>query len=335
MKKIFWFLVSFALLAALGLLLKNSWDTVEYFQDQGRQATLKVGKKYNASRWTEPLPLKKIHAYTATMLPDHEILIESDQELGEGTEYFIRFLTRDVAETGRALSRLPLVNTIRLKSEADGTPVKIADTDLMDRAIEKAMGPPAAGVYVAPRAVAEAGPDRVKPTVPFLFTGSKDPVPEVLWNNSTIGELFVIAAWAFMSLFFFLHAWSIPFFPNRKAGSERKDFVHPSQRRIDPDAPEAPSVRLQYKPKPADAHLHDTPPAAAVPPPPPPPPKPASIPMPASMKITPRVTKPEDDSRATTAPFVPPAGNADTSLKLKRRPAADTPPPPSEPPAQA
>lgn len=333
MKKIFWFLVSFALLSALGLLLKNSRDTVTYFQEQGRPATLKVGKKYNASRWTEPLPLKKIHAYTAMMLPDHAILIESDQELGEGTEYFIRFLTRDIADAGRSLSRLPLVNTIRLKSEVDGTPVKIADSDLMDRAIEKAMGPPAEGVYVPQRVVAEAGPDHVKPTVPFFFTGSKDPVPEVLWNNSTIVELFIIAAWAFMGLFFFLHAWSTPLFPSRKAGSERNDFVHPSLRRINPDMPADASVRLQYKPKSADSHLHDTPPAASGPSPASPPPKQASIPMPSSMKITPRATR-SDDSRATTAPFVPPEGRVETSLKLKRRPAADTMTPPSEPPAE-
>jgi hypothetical protein len=335
MKKIFWFLASFALLAALGLLLKNSWDTAKFIQTQGREATLKVGKKYNTSRWSAPIPLKKIHAYTAVLLPDHEVLIESDQELPPGTEYFIRFLTRDIAEQGRALSRLPLVNTMRLKSEADGTPVKLADTDLMDRAIDKAMGPPAEGVFVAQRPVAEAAPDRAKPTVPFLFTGSKDPVPEVLWNNSTIGELFVIAAWAFMSLFFFLHAWSVPLFPGRKAGSERKDFVHSSQRRIEPDAPEVASVRLKYKPKPAEAHLHDNPPGATAPAPPAPPPKAASIPMPANMKITPRVTRPEDDSRATTAPFVPPDGSPDTALKLKRRPSPEVPPSPSEPPAQA
>lgn len=334
MKKIFWFLVSFALLAALGLLLKNSRDTVRYFQDQGRQATLKVGKKYNASRWTEPLPLKKIHAYTAMMLPDHEILIESDQELGEGTEYFIRFLTRDIADAGRALSRLPVVNTIRLKSEVDGTPVKLADADLMDRAIEKAMGPPAKGVYVPQRVVAEAGPDHAKPTVPFLFTGSKDPIPEVLWNNSTIGELFVIAGWAFMGLFLFLHAWSVPLFSSRKAGSERNDFVHPSQRRIDPDMPAPPSARLQYKPNPTGSHLHDTPPSAVGSSLASPPPRPASIPMPSSMKTAPRAPKSEDDSRATTAPFVPPEGRTETSLKLKRRPAADTPPPQSEPPAE-
>lgn len=93
MKKIFWFLVSFAIAASLGALLHNTWKTAEYFQAKGREATLKVGKKYNASRWTSPVPLKQIHAYTATLLPDHEVLIESDQDLAEGKEYFIRLLS--------------------------------------------------------------------------------------------------------------------------------------------------------------------------------------------------------------------------------------------------
>jgi hypothetical protein len=325
MKKIFWFLVSFAIAAGLGAVLHNTWKTTEYFQSQGREATLKVGKKYNASRWSSPIPLKQIHAYTATLLPDHEVLIESDQDLAEGKEYFVRFLTRDVAAEGRALSRRALVNTIRLKSEADGTPVKLADTDLMDRAVAKAMGPPAEGVYVAPRAVAEAAPDHAKPTVPFLIAGAKSPAWEIIWNNSTTGEVIVAVAWGFVAAFFFLHALSTPLLPGRGNLSERKDFVHPSQRRIDPDAPDAPSAKIKYKPSPANSHLVDAPP-----------PKPAAIPLPPGAKIAEPKTKDADDSRAVTAPpFVAPTSGNEPSLKLKRKSASAGDSAPTPPPAQS
>ncbi|AKC82186.1 hypothetical protein IMCC26134_04230 [Verrucomicrobia bacterium IMCC26134] len=335
MKKIFWFLVSLAIAASLGSLLWNSWLTTKYFQEQGTMATLRIGNKYNASRWAEPLPIKKIHAYAAVLLPDHEVLIETDQELDKGKDYFIRFLTRDVASAGREFSLRPLVSDIRLKSEADGTPVKLADTDLMDHFVDKAMGPPAKGVYVAPRPVAEAGPDHNKPTVPFYLAGAKDSTFEITWNNCTLGECLIVGGWLLVLQMVFIHAWITPFF-NRRAGSERADFVHPSQRRIDPDAPEQRTKPIAFKPAAREAEPN----AEAV--------VSAPIVMPKKTIAMPSGAKPpvapahsDEDSRATTAsPFVPPEGSAEPLLKLKRKSppataATGEPQPQQTPPPQA
>ena len=320
MKKIFWFLVSLAIAASLGSLLWNSWLTTKYFQEQGTQATLRIGNKYNASRWAEPLPIKKIHAYAATLLPDHEVLIETDQELDKGKEYFVRFLTRDVSAPARELSIRPLVSDIRLKSEADGTPVKLADTDLMDHFVDKAMGPPAKGVYIAKRPEAEAAPDHNKPTVPFYFAGAKDSTLEITWNNCTLGECFIVGAWLLVLQMVFIHAWITPF-SNRRAGSERADFVHPSQRRIDPDAPEERTKPIAFKPSARAADSDKEAPA------------PAPIILPKKTVAMPSATKPPEapahsdaDSRATTAPpFVAPDADAGPQLKLKRKSPPATP----------
>ena len=251
MKKLFTLLFSLGLLAALGWLGWNTWQATRYFQDNGREARLVIGKRYNASRWMEPVPLKKIHTYTARLEPKYDVLVETDQDLKENDEIFIRFLTRDVAPPVLQFSVRPLVNSIRVRTEADGSPVKIEDTDIFDRLVDKAMGPPAEGVYVRPRAVAEQAPSHEKPTVPFLIGGAQDSTWELIWNNTRAGEWIVCGIWLFLVQAFLLHAWSLPW-TSRPAGTERKDFVHPSMRRIDADAPPPPSTKITYVPKPEE-----------------------------------------------------------------------------------
>lgn len=310
MKKILWFVFGFVLAAGLATMFWSTWKTARYFEANGREGTLKVGKKYNTSRWTTPLPLKKIHTYTATLAPNHEVLIESDQELEENHEYFIRFLLRDLATEGRKLSLRPLAGSIRLKSNADGTPVKLSDADLFDSVVSKAMGPMGEGYYERPKTVAEAAPSHDKPTVPYLIAGAGDPVMEIIWNNSTMGEWIIAVIWFFAIQLVLLHAWSIPFNPNRPAGSERKDFVHPSMRRVDADKTAA-SAKIAFAPKPEDPDFVPEPPKPRV-----------TLPAPASTKDKPAAPAPV--STSTTSPFVPPAESGpEPVLKLKRKPKTD------------
>ncbi len=307
MKKILWFLFGFVLAAGLGTVCWSTWKTARYFEANGREGTIKVGKKYNASRWTAPLPVKKIHTYTAVLAPNHEVLIESDQDLEENKEYFIRFLLRDRAAEGRKLSLRPLTGSIRLKSNADGTPVKLADTDLFDSVVSKAMGPMGDDYYERPKPVAEAAPSRDKPTVPYLVAGAGDPVLEVIWNNSTVGEWIIATIWFFLIQLVLLHAWSTPFNANRAVGSERKDFVHPSMRRIDADKTDA-SAKISFAPKPEDPDFVPDPPKPRV-----------TLPAPASTTNQPPAPSPV--STATTSPFVPQAdAGTEPILKLKRKP---------------
>ncbi|MBC8008519.1 MAG: hypothetical protein H7067_00305 [Burkholderiales bacterium] len=342
MKKILWFLFALALAAGLGAVLENAWGTTKFFQENGREATIKVGRKYNASRWIEPVPIKKVHSYVATLSPSHEVLIETDQSLKENEEYFIRFLFRDEAVVARQKSLRPLVGTIRLKAEADGAPVQLADTNIFDRAVDKAMGPPAEGVYVRPREVAENAPAHDKPTVPFMVAGAADGTIEIIWNNSGLGEIILVAVWLVVIKMIALHAWVTPFNPNRPTGTESKKFVHPSMRHIAADTPDAPSAKIAYKPKPAEPDF--VPPPKPVPAPAPsdasvgadapssPQPKPTAIPLPPGAKSPTAPNAPSEPySTSTTSPFVPAEGTTEPTLKLTRKPKA-TPTTPATPP---
>src|SRR5690606_22291909 len=100
----------------------------------------------------------------------------------------VRFLPRDAAEEARAFSMRPLVNTLRLRGPDDGAPVRLDDTDAFDRLVDRAMGPPAEGVYVRRRPVREAAPSQDKPTVPFLLATSEDGTWSLIWKNSRVLE---------------------------------------------------------------------------------------------------------------------------------------------------
>ncbi len=317
MKKLFWFALALALTAYLGVILKNTWETTEFFLANGREATLKVGKKYNEARWAKPLPLKKISAYTATMAEKHEVLIETDWVLNEKQTYPIRFLLRDVAAEARRMSVRTLPNSIRLHTKEDGTPVTLQDTDLFERALEVAMGPPAEGVYVRPRPVAEAAPDTTAPTVPFLIVEPGAVTWQVIWNNTRPGEWAVLVGWLLTLQWLFTHAWNLPWRPAARQQTDKKDFVHPSMRRIDPDKPNAPTAKISFTPR-KDAAVDDAPP-----PPPPPPPRTVALPPKADAdKDKPRVPY---TTAVTAPPFEPPAGTPEPTLKLARKKNPDAP----------
>lgn len=247
MKRLFLLILGLGILGGLGWLGWNTWQTTRYFQENGRDATIVVGPRYNAARWAMP-PLKKIHTYAARLEPKYDVLIETDQELKENDKLAIRFLTRDLAPDLLAFSARPVVNTMRLRTTEDGTPVKIEDSNLFDQLVDRAMGPPAEGVYVRPRAKAEAAPDRQKPTVPFVISESGDSTWAIIWKNSRAGEWLAVG-------FALLAAQSllIAVADRQKAAARpdttKKGFVHPSLRRVEADAT-APSKKLTYVPKP-------------------------------------------------------------------------------------
>ena len=304
-------IISLGLAFVIGWLGWNTWQTTRYFQDHGREGRLKIGRIYNASRWAEPLPLKKINTYTAQLEPKHEVLIESDQQLPENTTVFIRFLSRDLGSSISTFSVRPLVNTIRLRTAEDGSPVKIDDTDAFDKLVDQAMGPVGPGVYVRARPQAEAAPDRAKPTVPFIIGGAQDSTIELIWKNSTVGEWVVYGLLILLFKIWFIHAWSLSWRAPRSV-TERKDFVHPSMRRIEADAPAAPSAKISYVPKPEqEIHL----PATA--------PRPA--PAPYTPAPAPKSSVPGEDEASApltsheTAPPMPLPPQSEPTLKLRRK----------------
>lgn len=311
MKKLFWFALALALAAYLGVILKNTWETTEFFMANGREATVKVGKRYNESRWAEPLPIKKISAFTGTMADKYEVLIETDWTLNEKQTYPIRFLLRDVAAEARRMSVRRLVNNIRLHTKADGTPVTLQDTDLFERALDKAMGPPAAGVYIRPRAVAEAAPDTTAPTVPFMIVEPGAVTWQVIWNNTQAGEWTVLVAWLLMLQWLFTHAWNLPWRGTSPQTSQKKGFVHLSLRHIEADQADAPRARISFTPgKPRPAEAPDPAPA-------PPPPRTVALPP---KTETPAREAPVPYSTATTAPpFETKPDDAAPALKLTRK----------------
>lgn len=312
MKKTVHLLLSLGLAFVIGWFGWNTWQTANYFRENGREGRLQIGSIYNASRWAEPVPVKKIHAYTALLEPKHQVLIESDQQLAEKSTVFVRFLTRDLAASINAFSIRPLVNTMRIRTAADGSPVKIEDTDAFDRIVEKAMGPVGPDVYVRARPQAEAAPDRAKPTVPFLIAGANDSTLEIIWNNSTVGEWVAYGLVVLLFKAWFLYALSLTWRAPRSV-TERKDFVHPSMRRIEPDAPAAPAAKLTYVPKPEqEIHL----PATA--------PRPAPLPHTPPPVPAPATATGEDEASASltsheTAPPMPIKSHQEPVLKLRRK----------------
>jgi hypothetical protein len=252
MKRFVLFLIGLLLLTALGWFGHNLWQTTRYFADNGREATLVVGERYNTSYWATP-PLKKIHTFTALLSPRHEVLIETDRELSPGESVPILFLPRDLAANLRAYSLRPLVNSLRLRTERDGAPVRIEDTDPFDRLVDRAMGPPAPGTWVRERPVAEAAPDRGKPTVPFILGTPGDAPWTLLRRDLRVGEWLALGFFVLAIQWFFASAWE-----NQRAASrpdaDRRDFIHPSLRRVDAAGFEPSQAKLTYVPKP-DAEI--------------------------------------------------------------------------------
>lgn len=339
MKKILWFAFGCFLVVGLVQMVRNSWQIAEFFRENGRTASLKIGPKYNASHWSSPLPLKRVHSYVAVLAPDHEVVIETAQSLKENETYFIRFLLRDNAEAARERSIRPLVESVRLRAEADGTPVRLKDTNLFDRVVEKAMGPPGPDVYVRPNAVAEAPLSREKPTVPFMISGEKDGSFATVWQNTTFAEWLILLAWVFAIKMVMLQAWVMPWSGDPAGTIKRKNRVHPTLRQIEPDARPERTPKLTYVPRgddPAFVRPGTVMPPAPAPfasaetPAPPPPRATVALPATAKSPTEPRRVPSEPYSTATTAPFIPAGGTAgatEPTLRLARKPK-----PPSQPP---
>jgi hypothetical protein len=248
MKRLFLLLLALGLSFALARLGQNVWSSTRFFEEHGRDASLVIGKRYNHERWA-PVPVKKVYTYTARLEPEHEVLVETDQELNANDVLPIRFLTRDLGQQLRASSLRPQVNSLRLRGPNDEEPVKVADTDLFDNLRDKAMGPPAPGVYLPGRQGAESAPERALATVPFVFTDGGTGTGALLWRNSRIGEwvlvlLFALAVPALLSSFWERHLAA------RRPNPNRRDFVHPSLKKIEADAVAAPSAKLTYVPRP-------------------------------------------------------------------------------------
>lgn len=347
MKRLFLLLLGLGLAAAIGGLGWNIWETTRYFEAQGREATLVIGKRYNAERWMSPVPLKKIYTYTAKLEPKYEVLVETDQDIKEGERRQIRFLTRDLAGGLTDYSIRPVSNALRLRGADDGTPVKIEDSALFDQLVDKWMGPPAEGVYIRPRAMAEAAPTQDKPTVPFVFTSAGDGTWDIIWTNSRAQE------WLLLGLgLLCVQSLLIAAYDRQKdsalAKKRAKNFVHPSLRKIDADAADTPSKKLTYVPRPdeeivlsdsekrrrAEATANPVAPSAPVTPPAQPaataadisgaggavpPGMPDSTPVPAA----PLANEPDSLAGRETAPPMPIA--RDVVLKLRRKADPDKP----------
>ena len=236
MKKTLLILASIALTGLLVILVSDTWRTTEAIREQGREGALKIEGQYNSSRWTSPVPLKKIHTYTATLVPDHEVVVQSDQDLTSGRQYFIRFLSRENTPAVRAEALRPIAGSMRLRLISDGRPDATESTAAMYRMLAKAMEGEEPGV-------AASGQDRTSDSVPFLLGGANDSTLELIWANSRPGEWLLLAVLLLITKALALKAWFTPWRP-RRIKADRTEFVHPTLRRIDADAPPPPPLPI-------------------------------------------------------------------------------------------
>ena len=248
MNKIFYWIASLVITALIAVFAADAWRSHEHIRTQGREGTLRIGQRYNASRWAAPLPLKKIHAYTATMAPNYEVILESDQDFTPGQQVFIRFLERSSQPTPcDNLFLRPVSGRIRLRTEADGTPAKVDPTAPLDRALNLAMGSQSTP---APTGGTVAATPSQSATF-FLVGGANDGTPELIWNNSRAGEWVLILLLLFLLQAFAINAWTLPWRPHKPA-DEDPSFVHPSLKKVEPDASPTPVTRIAFKPKPKE-----------------------------------------------------------------------------------
>ena len=229
MKKAFYLLISLGLAGFIVVFVAHALQATAYVNTHGSEGTLVIDKAYGESRWSRPLPLKKVHAYTATLAPNHEVVLMSDQVLDEQRSYQIRFITREKLGEARRARLRPIPGAIRLRTANDPAPVKKDATTLFNILIDRAMG---TAVVRTPSGLAPPALGTSTAYVPFLLVADDENFIETLWHNSRPGE------WAFLLIAVLLlnalvkHAWILPWRrPTSKA--DQKDFVHPSLRTID------------------------------------------------------------------------------------------------------
>ena len=245
LNKLFYIGATLSLAAVLGAVGFEVWRSHEHVRLNGREDILVIGLQYNASRWADPLPIKKLHAYTAKLSPNFDVVIETDQQLAPKQQIFIRHLpSGDFSDRGRLSFLRPISGRIRLRAPTDGTPATVDPTAPLDHAVNLAM----TGKEDAPKVM--PAPDLSRPTVAFLIGGSADSTLELIWNNSRAGEWVLLGFGLFLLQAFAINAWTLPW-RETKPCDEDKDFVHPSLATIEPDAPRPPVKRIAYKLKPS------------------------------------------------------------------------------------
>lgn len=229
-----------ALLGAVGF---ETWRSHDHIRLNGHEAALVVGLQYNASRWAEPLPLKKLHSYTAKLSPNFDAVIETDQQLAPRQQVFIRHLpSGDTSDRGPLSFLRPISGRIRLRAPTDGVPSAVDPTAPLDHAVNLAMNAKTGASAVV------SAPDPNRPTVAFLIGGANDSTLELIWNNSRAGEWVLLGLGLFLLQAFALNAWTLPW-REFKPCDEDKDFVHPSLETVEPDAPRPAVKRIAYKPR--------------------------------------------------------------------------------------
>lgn len=251
MNKTLYLIATLVIAGLVAAFATDVWRSHDFVRTHGKEGTLRIGLRYNASRWAEPLPLKKIHAYTATLAPNYQVIIESDQDFNAGQQVFIRYIELGT-KTDSASSRYfrPVPGSIRLRTEADGTPAKVDPTAPLDRALDKAMGSSSKS-STEDRTVGSVATNPTQSPTAFLVGGANDGMLELIWNNSRAGEWVLLLFVLFLWQAFAINAWTLPW-REYKPLEEDKEFVHPSLEQVEPDAPRAPVTRIAFKPKPKE-----------------------------------------------------------------------------------
>lgn len=245
MNKTLYLIATLVITGLIAVLTIDVWRSHDFIRKQGIEGTLRIGQRYNATRWAEPLPLKKIHTYTATLSPRFEVIIESDQDFAPGKDVFIRHLKlggMPAPETSRLLR--PLSGSIRLRTPADGSPDPVDPTAPMNRALDKAMGTSTSSA----RAEGSVATNPDQQPVAFLVGGTNDGLFELIWNNSRIGEWTLLVFALFFLQAFAINAWTLRW-REYNPHEQDKDFVHPSLEQVEPDTPRTPAARISLKPK--------------------------------------------------------------------------------------
>ncbi len=249
LSKLLYTAVTLVMTAFLAIIAIDTWRGHSYIKANGREGVLLIGQKYNNSRWAEPLPLKKVHSYTATLAPNYDVVIATDQELAPRSQIFIRHLSLNDPEVDRLEGIFrPLSGRIRLRTPEDGKPLAIDPTVPLEKAVNKAMGNQRAPEDGRP---AQTGPDLSLASAAFLVGGSNDGVFELIWNNTRATEWIALGLAVFLLQAFAINAWTLPWRKPRPC-DEDKDFIHPSLDKIEADAPKPPVTRIAFKPKPKD-----------------------------------------------------------------------------------
>lgn len=259
MKKLLYLLGSAGLGAVIAVYVFHALHSTAFLRTHGREGTLVIEQRYADSRWSRPFPFKRIHAYTAILEPRHEVIVESDQALNNNTGYAILFLTRDKASEARRAFLRPIPGLIRLRTSDDPTPPPKDPTEPLNRLLTKAMGDPAA-THAAQVFSTTPLSDTQNSSVFFLIAAPGDNFIQILWANSRPGEWAFVLGLALLFIALGKYAWRLPWKPEVPL-ADRKDFVHPSLRVIDPDPPAPTRPRVEFTPsEPEDASPSAPPP---------------------------------------------------------------------------